>query len=95
MAAEDIRLAMLKADLGFFAPDENTTTYMNQLLRGAESRLKDKGIHLDPESVDDNLLVSSFAAWLYRKRASDGPMPEQLRYNIRNRIVQDLKAVES
>ena len=42
----------------------------------------------------DNELLSAYAAWMYRQRASESPMPTYLRYALNNRIVSASTAAQ-
>ena len=78
-------LELLKLDLGI----KNTSKdlYYNSLLATAQKELKRKGIELDENSVEDAMLISDYAAWCYRKRTENVPLPVNLQLRIRNRIV--------
>ena len=78
-------LELLKLDLGI----KNTSkdVYYNSLLEAAKKELKRKGITLDKDSVEDAMLISDYAAWCYRKREENIPLPVNLQLRIRNRIV--------
>lgn len=62
----------------------------------AESYIAREGIELQ-DTVDDQMLVSMYAMWLYDKRKTTGSkytsyyiqnMPRMLRYNLNNRLFQ-------
>lgn len=78
-------LELLKLDLGI----KNTSKdlYYNSLLATAQKELEKKGITLDENSVEDAMLISDYAAWCYRKRTENVPLPVNLQLRIRNRIV--------
>ena len=78
-------LELLKLDLGI----KNTSkdVYYSSLLEAAQKELKRKGIELDENSVEDAMLISDYAAWCYRKRTENVPLPVNLQLRIRNRIV--------
>lgn len=82
MTDEEI-LKILKADLQISAGllDE----YLKTLIASAKKYITREGIDLT-ESVDDALLVEMYAAYLYRKRREDVPMPKMLRWNLNNRL---------
>lgn len=88
MAAPE-RLALLKADLGYLGPlPEQLEFYMTALLAMAEDMVRREGETLNA-SLEDDMFVAAYAAWLYRKRASDTAqaMPRMLRWQLNNRIV--------
>lgn len=82
-------LIMLETDIGMPAPPAPVEAYLKQLLAAAETQLLNKGITINRESIDDILLLESYAAWLYRRRDSDIGMPRCLEYQLRNRLVQN------
>lgn len=98
----EIILTMLKQGL------EIITDYMDaeskaakdlelmQYVETAESFIAREGIDL-VDTVDDQMLVSMYAMWLYDKRKTTGSkytsyyiqnMPRMLRYNLNNRLFQ-------
>ena len=78
-------LKLLKLDLGITsnARDE----YFNNLLESCKKDLEGKGIVLE-ENADDMQLLSDYSAWAYRKRQEDVPISNNLKHRIRNRIVK-------
>lgn len=88
MAAPE-RLALLKADLGYLGPlPEQLESYLTATLAMAEDMIRREGAALSP-TLEDDMFVAAYAAWLYRKRASDTPQPmsRMLRYQLNVRIV--------
>lgn len=79
-------LALFKQDMGIKNNAKNT--YFKNLIKASEKELERKGIRLDKNSVDDAMLVSDFAAWNYRKRQEDTPLPANLSNRIKNRIIR-------
>lgn len=98
----DVILTMLKQGL------EIITDYMDaeskaskdlelmQYVQTAEVFIEREGIVLE-NTVDDQMLVSMYAMWLYDKRKTTGSkytshyiqnMPRMLRYNLNNRLFQ-------
>ena len=88
MALEN-RLALLKTDLGFFGelPAE-LTAYLTALLTFDADLIAREGVTLDPAKAEDDQLAEMYAAWMYRKRASQNaePPPRMLRYALNLRI---------
>lgn len=80
---------LMVADLGYTGTDipDETKTLMQTKLAAALVQLAAKGITLDLAAPTDNELLSAYAAWMYRQRASESPMPTYLRYALNNRIV--------
>ena len=97
----EVVLTMLKAGL------ELITDYMDadskaakelelmQYIESAEIYIEREGITLE-DTVDDQMLVSMYAMWLYDKRKTTGSkytsyyiqnMPRMLRYNLNNRLM--------
>lgn len=83
---------LMVADLGYTGTDipDETKTLMEAKLAAAVVQLEAKGIKLDLSAPTDNELLSAYAAWMYRQRASETPMPTYLRYALNNRIVRDV-----
>lgn len=81
-------LTMLETDLGLLNPAPAVAAYLNALLEAAGEQITAKGVALDTGSAADLYLLSSYAAWLYRRRDSGGGMPRSLEYELRNRIVR-------
>jgi len=98
--SNDVILTMLKQGL------EIITDYMDaeskaakdlelmQYVQTAEVYIEREGITLE-DVVDDQMLVSMYAMWLYDKRKTTGSkytsyyiqnMPRMLRYNLNNRL---------
>lgn len=98
--SNDVILTMLKQGL------EIITDYMDaeskaakdlelmQYVQTAEVYIEREGIVLE-DVVDDQMLVSMYAMWLYDKRKTTGSkytsyyiqnMPRMLRYNLNNRL---------
>lgn len=84
-------LALLKADLGYYdaAIPAELETYLSSILASAEKRILRAGVILVAGDVDDDLFLSMYAAWMYRKRIDGSPKPEMLKDEIRNRQVDD------
>ena len=78
-------LALLKQDIGI--KNNAKDAYFKTLIKSSKSELARKGIKLDTKTVDDAMLLSDFAAWNYRKRQEDVPLPANLQNRIKNRII--------
>ena len=87
---------LMVADLGYTGTDipAETKTLMEAKLAAALVQLEDKGLTLDLTAPADCELLSAYAAWMYRQRASDSPMPTYLRYALNNRIVRSSTAAQ-
>lgn len=79
-------LKLLKLDLGI--SHDKRDAYLEPLLYAAKAELVRKRIVLDLQQADDVMLLSDYAAWLYRKRQEDVPLPNNLKWRLMNRKVQ-------
>ena len=79
-------LKLFKLDLGI--THEKRDDYFRPLLESAKEELSRKGVILDLDQADDQMLLSDYAAWLYRKRQEDVPMANNLNWRIMNRKVR-------
>lgn len=79
-------LGLFKQDMGIRGNAKDA--YFKTLIESSKRELERKGIKLDATSVDDAMLVSDFAAWNYRKRQENVPLPANLQDRIRNRIIR-------
>ena len=68
-------------------PDETRLAQLNHLLDSAVKFITREGVVLtSPYSVEDGQLIIMYAAYLFRKRATDEGMPRMLRWTLNNRI---------
>jgi len=79
-------LVLVKADLGIKSSARDP--FLTKMINGMKTEIEGKGITLDLESPEDQMLLNDYAAWRYRHRSEDAGLPEHLRYRIRNRIVK-------
>ena len=79
-------LKLLKLDLGI--THDKRDAYFNALLNSAVLELERKGIALSLAEDDDQMLLSDYAAWLYRKRQDDVPLAKNLKLRLMNRKVR-------
>ena len=79
-------LKLLKLDLGI--THDKRDAYFNALLNSAALELERKGIALSLAEADDQMLLSDYAAWLYRKRQDDVPLAKNLKLRLMNRKVR-------
>ena len=82
----DEALKLLKLDLGI--THDKRDAYFNALLNSAVLELERKGIVLSLAEADDQMLLSDYAAWLYRKRQDDVPLAKNLKLRLMNRKVR-------
>lgn len=83
-------VALLKADLGFFNSTlpEYLESYLLSLLEKAFADFRDiMEIQLQPGTLSDDFDQSTYAAWLYRNRATGADKTEMLKSIKRNRQV--------
>lgn len=80
-------LKILKTDLEISGTSrDDMLVNMIELAKAAITR---EGITLN-DSVDDGMLVESYAAFLYRKRREESvAMPRSLRYLLNNRLFSE------
>lgn len=80
----ELLLAALKTDLGI-----STDAYDARLLariQSAREMIGREGVTLT-DSEEDQTLVLMYAAYLWRSRATNDPMPRMLRWALNNRIL--------
>ena len=76
-------MSLLKIDLGIIG-----TAYdpqLGQLIAAAKDMIAREGVALT-DSIEDAQLVILYAAYLFRKRATNERMPRMLRWALNNRI---------
>ena len=76
-------MALLKIDLGIIG-----TAYdpqIEQVLSAAQELIVREGVTLT-NSAEDAQLIIMYAAYLYRKRATNEGMPRMLRWALNNRV---------
>ncbi len=83
---DDEILTILKADLDIIYVDTGKAEFLMNCIRHAKSLIEREGIRLK-ETIEDGNLVVMYAAYLYRKRQSNDPMPRMLRYAMNNRLL--------
>lgn len=89
--SNDVVLKLLKMDLGITHSVRDE--FFSSLLEGAKVEIARKGITLHMDSIDDQVLVSDYAAWSYRKRQEDVPLANNIQLRLRNRIVKERSGV--
>ena len=91
MATTLTALALMKADLGYFdsAIPAALETYLSSTLDSAAAKIARAKIELVPGNVDDDLFLSMYAAWIYRRRASPDAsgMPRMIRAELNDRKI--------
>ena len=84
----DLRFEFLKVDLGILHCPEPQELYLRGLLASSETFLRRRGVPLETCSEEDDMLVASVAAWMYRARgtADRAQLPRNLDIDIKDRI---------
>lgn len=68
--------------------DSRSDEYLMTLVSAAKIKIAEEGVQLDLENVNHCLLVSQYAAYLFRKRAApETAMPRFLRYGLNNLLL--------
>lgn len=81
-------LTLFKIDLGITHTLRDE--FFTALLKACKTEIEAKGITLDlTNSVEDQMLLSDYAAWKYRKRQEDIGLSRNLDFRIKNRIVKE------
>lgn len=78
-------MVILKANLDLLSVDEGKQALLDQCLSSARAFIQREGITLT-DSAEDGMLVVMYAAYLYRKRTVNEPMPRMLRWALNNRL---------
>ena len=83
-------LLLLQADLNILSPDATRLAQPQHLIATAIQLIAREGAMLpEPYSVEDGHLIVMYAAYLFRKRATEEPMPRMLRWALNNRIFSE------
>lgn len=87
----DLRLTYMMVDLGILQCADQQKNYLRGLLTAADAFLRRRGVTLDDNSDEDDLLVGSVAAWMYRARGSTdrASLPKNLDVIIKDRICHE------
>jgi hypothetical protein len=80
-------LNLLKIDLGI--THNLRDAYFIKLIEGTLKEIQRRGITPDLNSSDDQMLISDYAAWVYRNRSEDIPLANNIQHRIRNRIIKE------
>lgn len=79
----DEKLTLLKQDLQMLTTANDT--YLKSLIVAAETAIQREGITLVENDMDIDMAVVQYAAYLFRKRASnETSMPRFLRWRLNN-----------
>lgn len=80
-------LQILQANLDLLTLDSTRQNQLEFLIDTAVQLIAREGVTLtEPYTSEDANLIVMYAAYLFRKRATDEPMPRMLRWALNNRI---------
>lgn len=83
-------LMLLQADLNILSPDVTRLVQLDHLIEVSLQLISREGVTLqEPYSAEDAQLIIMYASYLFRKRATDEPMPRMLRWALNNRIFSE------
>lgn len=80
-------LNLLKLDLGI--THSLRDAYFIKLIQGTMKEVERRGIKIDLKDVSDQVLISDYAAWVYRNRSNDVPLANNIQHRLRNRIIEE------
>ena len=80
-------LNLFKIDLG--VTHSLRDAYFISLIKTTVAEIERRGITLDTNKTEDQMLVSDYAAWTYRKRQEDAPLANNIQHRLRNRIIEE------
>jgi hypothetical protein len=83
----DTVLSLLKIDLGI--THNLRDAYLIPLIQGSKNEIERRGITLDLNNTADQMLLSDYSAWTYRKRLEDAPLANNIQARLRNRIIEE------
>lgn len=79
----DTALMLFKTALG--VTHDKRDVYFRPMLEAALAELEGRGVHLDLNETEDNMLLADYAEFNYRNRDGGKTMPQNLDLRIRNR----------
>lgn len=86
-------LDMLRTDLGITTNKYDIRLY--QYIESAQKMIETEGITIDDTDPQDQQIVVSYAAWMWRRRDTMEGMPRMLRWQLNNRLMsQKMKETE-
>jgi hypothetical protein len=80
-------LNLFKIDLGI--THDLRDAFFIQLLQGSIKEIERRGITLDKNAADDQMLIVDYAVWTYRKRQENIPLANNIQHRLRNRIIKE------
>lgn len=83
-----LRFDLLKVDLGVMTCADQQELYLRSLLTSAEGFILRRGVPLNDDSDEDDMLVASVAAWMYRARGTvdRAQLPRNLDIQLKDRL---------
>ena len=84
-------LVLFKSDIG--VSHRLRDPYFEKLIAAAHVELEKKGLTLDCDSIEDQMLIADYAAWQYRHRAENVGLARNVELRIRNRIVKERSSI--
>ena len=83
--ADLLKMTKVNLDLLFLTPEKEEQ--LKFLIDTAIELIAREGVTLsEPDSNEEADLVIMYASYLYRKRATDEPMPRMLRWALNNKL---------
>lgn len=80
-------LKLLQTDINLLLPDETRVAQLTHIINTAIQFIRREGAALsEPYNAEDGQLIVMYAAYLFRKRATNEAMPRMLRWALNNRI---------
>lgn len=80
-------LTLVQSNLDLLSVDTTRKSQLEFLIDTAIELIAREGVTLtEPYTSEDANLIVMYASYLYRKRATDEPMPRMLRWALNNRI---------
>jgi hypothetical protein len=83
----DTIINLLKLDLGI--QHNLRDAFFIQLVKGTIGEIEKRGIKLNLNNASDQMLISDYSAWVYRKRQEDLPLANNIKTRLRNRIIEE------
>jgi hypothetical protein len=83
----DTIINLLKLDLGI--QHNLRDAFFIQLVKGTIGEIEKRGIKLNLNDASDQMLISDYSAWVYRKRQEDLPLANNIKSRLRNRIIEE------
>ena len=80
-------LSLFKIDLGI--THNLRDSFFIQLIKSSVEEIERRGITLNLNAADDQMLIVDYAAWTYRKRLEDIPLANNIQHRLRNRIIKE------